>query len=101
MYGSNTVFDWGHQKKQLELCINSVKQIMEDLPTNLQIDLRNHVTDGFPANSVYSGRSREAGRSHDSLFYGFSQKERRELQFEIQKANIYVSLYSLMIGSEC
>ncbi|KAG9239907.1 hypothetical protein BJ878DRAFT_546840 [Calycina marina] len=79
IYGTHTVFDWDQQRKDIASCIRRVKSIFETLPTELKLS---------PGKEPGQFEATRAIR-HD--ISGSDDLARRELQHEIQKANLYAS----------
>ena len=95
-YGIDSVFDWNRQKRVLEECLQSVKRVLDHAPAELMLQTSKSFGMGasaqgqyYPPTTEYPG-SRANGT--DSSHYNLANPDvRRELQFEIQKANIYAS----------
>lgn len=95
-YGIDEVFDWNRQKRVLEECLRSVKKILDDIPPELQVVPTAKAPD-FGANNMsyfpphvpeFIGARVNA---NGGQWQQENSMERRNLQFEIQKANIYAS----------
>lgn len=92
LYGVDEVFDWDLQKAELEESLQNVKRIIEELPTQLQINSQNISSDRpilqypppdeQPQTSQYQANGTF---THDGI------NSRSSIQHEIQKANIYAS----------
>lgn len=97
-YGIDEIFDWNRQKRVLEECMRAVKHALDNAPRELML------TPGSQP-GVFEG---EAHREYFSPGQGFPDgrdslgnpaghgdmnfhDSRRHIQYEIQKANIYVS----------
>jgi hypothetical protein len=93
-YGIDEVFDWTRQKSLLDNCLRNVKQVMNEIPPDLQLQPGTQPGE-FGEASLYPpsnfNMSDLASNGLDAS--GMSQvfEERRRIQFEIQKANIYLS----------
>ncbi|KAH9208577.1 hypothetical protein DL95DRAFT_395158 [Leptodontidium sp. 2 PMI_412] len=95
-YGIDEVFDWNRQKRVLEQCLSNVKQVLEVIPQELMLqpgaspgEFEHSAFQYQPPNTDYPG-VRSNGGDANQWPIGKSE-ERRRLQFEIQKANIYAS----------
>ncbi|KAF4629089.1 hypothetical protein G7Y89_g9063 [Cudoniella acicularis] len=95
-YGIDEVFDWNRQKRVLEECLRSVKQVLDIVPPELM--LRPGANPGefeSPDRSYFPPVPEFPGvRSNGTDSLPWSQNpgdSRRKIQFEIQKANIYAS----------
>lgn len=89
-------FDWSAQKNILSNGLSSAKQATEDLPLHLQVKTE----PGQPeppafdyAGMQYHPPAFPAAQPSDDVRHAFAEEpmRRRQLQFEIQKANIYAS----------
>lgn len=94
-YGIN-FFDWNAQKNILSNGLSSAKQATEDLPLHLQV--KTEPAQPEPPTFDYAGLQYHppafpADQPSDDGRYTFVEEpvRHRQLQFEIQKANIYVS----------
>ncbi|KAK2626211.1 hypothetical protein QTJ16_004473 [Diplocarpon rosae] len=93
-YGINEVFDWNRQKNILEECLREVKRVLENIPRELQLQSGSEPGESgqsslyVPPNFDMSGLRVNGA---DPSQYPYVSEERRRLQFEIQKANIYAS----------
>ncbi|KAK0114059.1 hypothetical protein ONS96_014905 [Cadophora gregata f. sp. sojae] len=95
-YGIDEVFDWSRQKRVLEECLRNVKQVLEVVPQELMLqpgsnpgEFEQSAFQYYPPNTEYPG-VRSNGSDANQWSIG-KPDERRRLQFEIQKANIYAS----------
>lgn len=95
-YCIDGLFDWNRQKQILESCLRDVKHVLDDIPRELL--LTPNSGDGQfkpPARPFFSPMADYPGiRSNGHEMGSWPQEnpeERRRLQYEIQKANIYVS----------
>ena len=100
-YGSNNCVDWEHQRQVVEHCLVACKRALEGVPRELML-----IT-GSPSvkysSGLYSGSSNyNRVLSHEYIRHREgtgplpaqaekSPQERRKIQYEIQKANIYVT----------
>jgi hypothetical protein len=96
-YGINEVFDWNRQKQVLEACLRGVMLPLEDAPPELKLspgsqpgEFEGHndrayftTSQDFPDACGGMGGSAHPGEAHIN--------EKRSVQYEIQKANIYAS----------
>lgn len=89
-------FDWKRQQRVLENCLRDVKHVLDDIPRELLLTpssepgrFKSPDQPHFPAMADYPGV-----RSNGHELGNWTQENpevRRRLQYEIQKANIYVS----------
>jgi hypothetical protein len=83
-FGSGQIFDWEHQRNSLWDCLKKAKSTLLDVPVELSLHLPKHIS---PAGL--------AGLGEDGTVFSYSDdhihQERRAIQYEIQKANIYAS----------
>lgn len=83
-FGSGQIFDWEHQSTSLWGCLQTVKSALLNVPVELSLY--------HPKQASFRGMS-----GHDGVGSVFNypvdhiQQERRSIQYEIQKANIYAS----------
>ena len=94
-YGIDEIFDWDQQKRGLEQCLRAAKCALDGVPRELMLSS----DDDFACNKQYQAPSPNYADPRDPGLYpqnksGGSPTERRGLQFEIQKANIYASQLS-------
>lgn len=90
-YGVDEIFDWNKQRRVLEECLRAVKRCLELVPRELMLtpssqpgEFEPHVDrQYFPPASEFPGA--RAGEPNTA------EQDRRRLQYEIQKANIYAS----------
>lgn len=96
-YGIDEVFDWNRQKRVLENCLQAVKHALDGSPKELMLtpgsqpgefkgENRRYIQPVQHFHGVSDGSGSAAGHDHMNL-----QGSRRSIQYEIQKANIYVS----------
>lgn len=96
-YGIDEVFDFNRQKKILEECLRSAKKVLDGVPKELVLMQPNASGNGFsiPERRYFPPAQEYPGiRSNgvDTLpWLQDASDARRQLQYEIQKANIYVS----------
>ena len=90
IHGVDEVFDWQRQKSELEESLQNVKRIMEDLPTELQLNPRSNAANPsvhqYPSPNHLPGPPR-----YNGTFNPVDINDRASIQHEIQKANIYAS----------
>lgn len=93
--GINDVFDWTKQKKVLDECLSTIRGIIATLPPELQVKPSSQPGQSetsppqyYPPATSYAGI---ASNSDAMASWSPGDYERRKLQFEIQKANIYAS----------
>jgi hypothetical protein len=82
-YGIDEIFDWNRQKRVLENCLEAVKHALDSAPRELMLK------PGSQPGEFEGEGGREyaqAGNQDGNLLMS-----RRSIQYEIQKANIYVS----------
>ncbi|KAK7614556.1 hypothetical protein JOL62DRAFT_495164 [Phyllosticta paracitricarpa] len=93
-YGINEVFDWERQCKVLDQSLRDCRRVLEELPHDLTVWL-----DGPPDQTNQPNlfaASQDSAASKDPLMLlamnaNQSAEEKRKTQYEIQKANIYIS----------
>ena len=93
-YGSDELFDWERQQRMLEDCLHRCKHLFDNLPEVLQVQSKGFTARRqpyYPPMPEYLNM-REPAMSFNGQD---SPEARRMLQFEIQKANIYVSHLSV------
>lgn len=94
--------DYGRQKRVLRNSLRQCKDILSSLPTELNLDFQSARPGQRRTGNIYGfSGSRETARSLLSLHGGIDvsllqqdEEERRHMQYEIQKANIYASSLS-------
>ncbi|CAG8409625.1 unnamed protein product [Penicillium salamii] len=82
-FGSGQIFDWEHQRNSLWGCLKAAKSTLLDVPIELSLHHPKTSAAGL------SGVGEDGGvlsYSDDHIY-----QERRAIQYEIQKANIYAS----------
>lgn len=83
-FGSGQIFDWEHQRNSIWDCLKEAKSALLDVPPELSLRQ--------PKQPSPAGLSTLGG---DGTIFSYSDdhihQERRALQYEIQKANIYAS----------
>ncbi|CAG8961272.1 hypothetical protein HYFRA_00013551 [Hymenoscyphus fraxineus] len=96
-YGIDQVFDWNRQKRVLEECLKNVKKTLDGIAPELHVAPQSKApefgannTSYFPPVPEYMGARANATNGAQWQPEG-SMEARRNLQFEIQKANIYAS----------
>ncbi|TAQ84213.1 hypothetical protein B7494_g7469 [Chlorociboria aeruginascens] len=98
-YGIDEVFDWNRQKIILEECLSSVKRVLDIAPRELMLQTGSQPGIFAPSDRQYYPPPMldyPSVQSHgnDTRLWLQSQENvdtRRQLQYEIQKANIYAS----------
>jgi hypothetical protein len=109
-YGIDMVFDWERQKRVLKQCHEKVKHILDDAPEQLLVwpsPSRSPSTTSSHARTENIYLSNDAKINHDllsnaqpqqqMLFHTIpriSEADGRRIAYEMQKANIHVSLLS-------
>ena len=94
LYGMNTVFDWEHQKKVLDDSIQRIKNIFSDLPKELKLSPGSepgHFEQIQPTNPADSTTQYQYPYTNGQNLTDGGSIQRRHIQYEIQKANLYVS----------
>ncbi|KAF3394027.1 hypothetical protein F1880_005289 [Penicillium rolfsii] len=80
-FGSGRVFDWEHQRSTLWECLEKTKSALLETPPELSL--------------LHPKRTPSAFMSEDGSVFSYPDdhihQERRAIQYEIQKANIYAS----------
>lgn len=80
-FGSGRVFDWEHQRSTLWECLEKTKSALLETPPELSL--------------LHPKRNPPAFMSEDGSVFSYPDdhihQERRAIQYEIQKANIYAS----------
>lgn len=83
-FGSGQIFDWEHQRSSLWGCLQTVKSALLNVPVELSLF--------HPKQTFARGL---AGLDGDGSVFNYPidhiHQERRAIQYEIQKANIYAS----------
>lgn len=82
-FGSGQIFNWEHQRSTLWNCLQQTKATLLDVPTDLSLFHPKQ------APSQVSGLDRDG--SVFSYPHDHVNQEKRAIQYEIQKANIYAS----------
>lgn len=92
-YGINEVFDWERQSKVLDQSLRSCKRVLDELPPELSVWLEGSQENQPP--NLFAPGQEMSGRDPLMLLAlnGSEQnpEEKRKTQYEIQKANIYLS----------
>ncbi|KAL3423309.1 hypothetical protein PVAG01_05056 [Phlyctema vagabunda] len=93
-YGIDEVFDWHRQKRVLGECLNAVKRILDMAPRELMLQPGSQPGEMAFERQYFPPMPDNPGM-RSNKYQQFPQQEnpdaRRQLQYEIQKANIYVS----------
>ncbi len=98
--GVDNLVDWERQKKVLEASLQSVKRILDDLPSELVLNFQASSPQSrepkYPSPNPGSSAAQESARYSinglENVRIDFNRpEERRRIQYEIQKANIYVT----------
>ncbi|KOS37715.1 hypothetical protein ACN38_g11477 [Penicillium nordicum] len=83
-FGSGQIFDWEHQRNCIWDCLKKAKSALIEVPAELSLHHAKHISP--------TGLS---GLGGDDTIFSYSNdrihQERRTIQYEIQKANIYAS----------
>ncbi|KAJ5514726.1 hypothetical protein N7463_004278 [Penicillium fimorum] len=86
-FGSGQIFDWEHQRNSIWDCLKQAKSALSNVPPELSLRHPKHIS---PAGL--------SGLDRDDTIFSYSNdhihQERRAIQYEIQKANIYASQLS-------
>jgi hypothetical protein len=95
-YGIDSVFDINKQKKVMEECLRSVKRVLDKAPPELMLHVGSQAGEfGKPTRQYYPPMPDYLGLRSNGNEPGQNIQEnwetRRQLQCEIQKANIYAS----------
>ncbi|RDW68119.1 hypothetical protein BP6252_09515 [Coleophoma cylindrospora] len=93
-YGIDEVFDWHRQKRVLGECLGAVKRILDMAPRELMISTGSQNGNmNIPERQYFPPLPDNPGVRSNKFQYppGDNSDARRQLQFEIQKANIYAS----------
>ena len=98
--GVETVADWDRQKKVLDVSLQSAKHALDGLPSELVLIFQAPSPQSRepkypspnPGSSVVEELTRHATNGLDNTRIDFNRPgERRRIQYEIQKANIYAT----------
>jgi hypothetical protein len=83
-FGSGQIFDWEHQRSCLWECLQKTKSALLNVPIELSL---------FHPRQIYPASL--SGLNKDGSIFDYPQdhiyQERRAIQYEIQKANVYAS----------
>jgi hypothetical protein len=95
-YGIDEIFDWNRQKKVLESCLGEVKKALDVAPRELLLQNGFQGVGENPAGQQYYPPMHDHpglrfNGTEAARWYPTSPEARRQLQYEIQKANIYAS----------
>lgn len=95
-YCIDGLFDWNRQKQILENCLRDVKHVLDDIPQELLLTPNSEASQfKSPDQPFFSPMADYPGLRANGHELGSWPQEnpeaRRRLQYEIQKANIYVS----------
>lgn len=96
-YGIDEIFDWNRQKRVLEECLRSVKKVLDNAPPELRLQPGSKPgefdhSQYYPPVTEYSDlRTNGSGLTDWPQGTPEAAIARRQLQYEIQKANIYAS----------
>jgi len=95
-YGINEVFDWAKQKQVLEECLQNCKHALDQAPHELLLqpglaagEFASSGPQYFPPTPEYPGLRTNGEKASEWQY--IQPDARRQLQYEIQKANIYAS----------
>lgn len=83
-FGSGRIFDWEHQRKSIWDCLNKAKSALLQVPLELSLYHPKHNSPGGSSELGEYGTIFDYSDDH-------IHQERRAIQYEIQKANIYAS----------
>jgi hypothetical protein len=94
-YGIDCVFDINKQKQVMEGCLRAVKRVLNNVPRELMLEPGSKAGEFATSTSYYPpmpAYTSMRANGHDGM-QGMQEnlENRRRLQFEIQKANIYAS----------
>lgn len=98
--GVDEVVDWERQKRVMEESLQSVKRVLDGLPSELVLSFQAPSPQSRepkypspnPESSVAQEIAQYATNGFDNTRIDFNRpEERRRIQYEIQKANIYVT----------
>ena len=98
--GVDEVADWERQKKVLDISLQSVKHALDDLPSELVFTSQAppprsrepKYPSPNPESSIAQELAQHATNGFDNIRIDFNRHgERRRIQYEIQKANIYAT----------
>jgi hypothetical protein len=93
-YGIDSVFDINKQKQVMEGCLRAVKNVLNNVPRELMLEPGSQAGEFATSTNYYPSTSAYAGVPIENIGEIQNQERlenRRLLQFEIQKANIYAS----------
>lgn len=87
------VFDWSRQKRVLETALRNVKGVLSTLPRDLELKHESRLGEfESVARPLYAPMAGYPGdQSSGNGVAWLDHEQRRRLQFEIQKANVYIS----------
>jgi hypothetical protein len=94
-YGIDSVFDIKKQKQVMEGCLRAVKRVLNNVPRELMLEPGSKAgefatsTSYYPLMPAYTGMRTNGNDGMQGIQDNL--ENRRRLQFEIQKANIYAS----------
>ena len=100
VHGVDEVVDWERQKRILDEALQSVKRVLDGLPDELVLSFQATSPQSRepkypspnPESSIAQEMARYATNGLDSTPIDFNRpEERRRIQYEIQKANIYAT----------
>lgn len=83
-FGGGRIFDWEHQRKSIWDCLNKAKSALLQVPLELSLHHPKHNSPGGSSELGEYGTIFDYSDDH-------IHQERRAIQYEIQKANIYAS----------
>ncbi|KAI9745884.1 MAG: hypothetical protein M1818_000565 [Claussenomyces sp. TS43310] len=94
-YGIDEVFDWNRQKRILDECLRAVKKAVDSAPAQLLLIPGSQPGEFSPSRQYYPPAPEYPGMrgpaNSPTMPQHTAAEDRRYLQYEIQKANIYVS----------
>ena len=99
-YGVDKVVDWERQKKIYDVCLQSVKHALDDLPSELVLSFR--IPPPQSQEPRYPSPNPEPSLAYDLVEHAINglenaridfnrSGERRRIQYEIQKANLFAT----------
>jgi hypothetical protein len=94
-YGIDSVFDMSKQKKVMEECLRAVKRVLDNIPRELMLEAGSKAGEfASSARQYHPPIPSYPGQRSNGIELGQGMQgndARRQLQYEIQKANIYAS----------
>lgn len=95
-YGVDEVFDWERQRRVLEECLHTVRNVLATVPPELQLRPGNGPGEFASSDLSYQSAAAAVANFHPPMTvpekgYAIEEIEKRYIQYEIQKANINAS----------